>query len=154
MGFPQFGGAGGSRHGQVADRERVHEDQRRSICRRTRNDSPWRAASRRRPILSSSADHRAAARAGLCHPEARPQTAAVGQIQAAGRHAAAVEADRTLRRPDICAGLGVCRIWIDALFLERGSGRPVGPAAMTSWLYGFGFDNLGASPAQINAAKR
>jgi hypothetical protein len=106
-GSPQrAGGLMGRDASKSRDKERVHADQRRSICRRARAGRLWRAVFRLRPIFSSAADFRTASGAGVRDAEAGPQTTAAAQINAANRCGPAGEADGALRRPDICAGLG------------------------------------------------
>ena len=65
-----------------ADKERVDEDQRRSVCRRTRVPQRRRAASRPRPVHLSARVRRPAASAEL-HPKAG-LPAAAGQVETRG----------------------------------------------------------------------
>jgi hypothetical protein len=93
------------RREQVADKERVHEDQRCSICRWACARGFRYAVSRLRPIFSSHPDGRPAAGAELCQSEACSQVAAP-QTEARGGHPPTGEAGGALSRPDIRARLG------------------------------------------------
>ncbi len=80
---------------EIADKERVHEGQRRSILRWSCARRLWRAVSRLRPIFSSRLDHRPAAGSKLCRAEACAK-AAGRQSETNGRHAPTCKAGGAL----------------------------------------------------------
>ena len=128
------------RDGQIANKKRVYEGKRRSICCCACAGRRWRAASCDRPVFSAGDDHRPAGGSKLRHAEACAEAAA-RQAETSSRRAPADEAGRALSRPDVRAGLG------------RRLGRRIHPrnrAALPDWRSVL---NAAVAPQFIQAAR-